>query len=185
MPDRSWKNQVICRSLIRWGLVCCLLVLMGCQPSLPQGQRVKVSKVVNGQTLEVLDINGQNPNAERVRLLGIDAPTGNQEPWSTQAKERLAALIGENKTVLLEPDVEFICKFSNGSQQKLAYVWQGNKLLNETLIEEGYVLARSYSPNTKYEQRLTYAQEKARLTGVGIWNPANPMAESPQTPRCR
>lgn len=180
MPDRSWKNQTICRSWLGWGLVCCLFVLVGCQPSLPQGQQVRVARVVSGQTLEVLAMNGQTPITERVRLLGIDAPTGNQEPWSTQAKERLDALIGQDRVVLLERDVESVREFQNGAKQKLAYVWQGDRLLNEALVEEGYALARSFFPNTKYEQRLTYAQEKARLTGVGIWNPSQPMAQTPE-----
>ncbi|PSB16730.1 nuclease [filamentous cyanobacterium CCP1] len=181
MPYCCWKNQTVCRNLMLCSVVCGLLLLLGCQSSLPQTrQQVRVVKVVSGQTLEVLDMSGSNPITERVRLLGIEAPTGDQEPWSTQATDRLESLIGTNRTVWLEADVQAVRETSNGSKLRLAYVWRDNQLLNESLVAEGYVLGRSSSPNTKYEKRLTYAQEKARLTGRGIWNPSYPMAQSPE-----
>jgi micrococcal nuclease len=175
----SDRMQAIGKRFIRWSVVCFMVVLLGCQSSSPQGQRVSVTQVVSGQTIEVIDPAGQNPRAERVRLLGIDTPTGKQEPWSTQAKERLTELIGDDRMVLLESDVQ-PTRNANGSELRLAYLWQDGRLLNEVLIEEGYGLARSIAPNTKYEQRLTYAQEKARLTGAGIWNPSHPMSQTPQ-----
>jgi micrococcal nuclease len=174
----SDRMQRICRRFIRWSVIF-MLILMGCQTTLLQGQPVSVTRVISGQTLEVLDTIGQNPKAERVRLLGIDAPTGKQEPWSTQARERLIELIGDDRTVLLEPDVQSIYR-NRDTELRLAYLWQEGRLLNEVLVEEGYALARSSAPNTKYEQRLTYAQEKARLTGAGIWNSNHPMPQTPQ-----
>jgi micrococcal nuclease len=180
MPDRKWKNLILYRRLLRFGVVCCLFALMGCQPSLPKGERVKVVRVVSGQTLEVLAIDGQSPETKRVRLLGIDAPTGKQEPWSTQAKARLESLIGESRIVMLEADVEPLRELEEGSRQTLAYVWQDQQFVNEALVAEGYALARSVFPNTKYEHRLANAQEKARLSGVGIWHPSQPMGQTPE-----
>ncbi|WP_416674449.1 thermonuclease family protein [Egbenema bharatensis] len=173
------RIQRIGKRLMGWSVIGYMLMLMGCQATLPQGQQVSVTQVISGQTLEVLDRAGQNPRAERVRLLGIDAPTGSQEPWSTRATERLIELIGDDRTVLLESDIQ-PTRDSNGSQLRLAYLWREDRLLNEVLVEEGYALARSSAPNTKYEQRLTHAQEKARLTGAGIWNPTHPMTQTPQ-----
>jgi micrococcal nuclease len=153
---------------------------MGCQPSLPTGERVKVVRVVSGQTLEVLAIDGQSPKTKRVRLLGMDAPTGQQEPWSSQAQARLEELLGEDRIVMLETDVDSWREFENGSQQTLAYVWHNQQFVNEALVAEGYALARSAFPNVKYEQRLANAQEKARLIGVGIWHPSQPMEQTPE-----
>jgi micrococcal nuclease len=51
-------------------------------------------------------------------------------------------------------------------------------LVNEQLVVEGYVYVPR-SINNKYEQRLTNAQEFARLMGKGIWNPEKPMRLTP------
>ncbi|GAB4366256.1 MAG: hypothetical protein Kow00121_03530 [Elainellaceae cyanobacterium] len=128
----------------------------------------------------MLDASGQNPLAEKVRLIGIAAPDWKQQkPWSLEAQQQLEALIGTDRTVRLEFDVQPQVTY-NETTLRLAYVWKGNDLLNERLVEEGYVLASSRSPNLKYEQRLTYAQEKARLLGVGIWNSEHPLRQDPE-----
>jgi micrococcal nuclease len=82
--------------------------------------------------------------------------------------------------VRLEFDVEPDRVTKDGKLLHLAYLWHDHQLLNEVLVEEGLVLAHSRSPNTKYEQRLSYAQEKARLLGVGIWNPKQPLRQDPR-----
>ena len=139
-----------------------------------------MTRVVSGQTIEVLDSTGRDPLAKPVRLLGIEAPNwSKQQPWSLAAKQRLEVLIQPDKTVLLEFDVESDRVTNDGAYLRLAYLWHDNQLLNEVLVEEGFVLANSRSPNIKYEQRLSHAQEKARLMGVGIWNPQNPMRQDP------
>lgn len=169
----TWLRLVVC------GLIACCLI--GCQTHPLQLEPVKVVRIVSGQTIEVLDASGQNPLAERVRLLGIEAPDWkHQQPWSDQARQQLETLIGSDRTVWLESDVQPGLSHSDGSQLRLAYVWQGKDLLNERLVEGGYVLAHARSPNLKYEQRLAYAQEKARLLGVGIWNPNQPMRHPPE-----
>ncbi|NJO39679.1 MAG: thermonuclease family protein [Cyanobacteria bacterium CRU_2_1] len=178
---RDWGQRL----LASFGVISGLVWLMGCQATIaPQGQSVQVSQVISGQTLEVLDPTQQTTSTERVRLLGIDAPDWNhQQPWSIEAKERLEALIGEDRHVLLESDVEPYVEsereMQGGSRLRLAYVWHGQELLNETLVEEGYGVASSRSPNLKYEQRLIHAQEKARLLGIGIWNPTHSMRQMP------
>ncbi|NJN57390.1 MAG: thermonuclease family protein [Leptolyngbyaceae cyanobacterium SL_5_9] len=163
-------------------LLSCLL-LLGCQPSIaPQGTTVQVSRAINGQTIEILDPTGQTALNQRVRLLGIDAPLIEQEPWGTEARQRLAELV-EGQTVLLEADLD-----TRDSYDRIwGYVWLGDRLVNQHLVEEGWALAEvrplagisPRSPDPKYEQRFSRAQEKARLLGIGIWNPEQPMRQSP------
>lgn len=159
------------------------LLLIGCQPSIaPQGATVQVSRAVNGQTIEILDPTGQTPLNQRVRLLGIDAPLIEQEPWGTEARQRLAELV-EGQTVLLEADLDT----KDNYDRIWGYVWLGDRLVNQQLVEEGWALAEvrplagisPRSPDPKYEQRFSRAQEKARLLGIGIWNPEQPMRQSP------
>ncbi len=150
-------------------------LLCGCQSARPpQGVAVQVTQVISGNTLEVIQIGGPNALAERVRLLGIEAPDLEQAPWGNVAKERLTALT-QGKTVLLEPDLQSQDSF----QRRLAYVWLEGALVNEQLVAEGQALAVGRSPNTKYDQRLQNAQEQARLLGAGIWNPDQPMRQTP------
>lgn len=172
--------------LKRWGLgligmvLFCVLLLGGCQAAvIPIGETATVSRVTSGQTLEVLPTDGSSPLAQRVRLLGIDAPDWEQTPWSRDAKSALETLMGAEKRVVLEPDLQPSLEQQDGLPLKLAYVWLNGKLLNEQMVEAGLALAVPRSPNIKYEQRLRRAQEKARLLGVGIWNPNHPMRQTP------
>lgn len=176
--------------LVLWAIVC-LTWLVGCQSAHPTGELVTVARVVSGQTIEVLDATGQNPLTERVVLLGVRAPDWQeQQPWSRDAKTALENLIRTEKTVRLEFDIEPERVIRDRTTQqpvklRQAYVWQGQTLLNEKLVAEGWIQSQSCAPNVKYEQRLANAQEKARLTGLGIWNPAQPMRETqPSYSRC-
>lgn len=174
MKSRGWSGAW--RRL--WLVGCLVVFLLGCQPGdRSSSLSARVSRVVSGQTIEI--INPVKQTAERVRLLGIEPPDWKQEPWSSQAKERLQELLGDDRVVILESDLEPEVSTSDGVT-KLAYLWKNGVLLNEQLVEEGVVLAASRSPNLKYEQRLAHAQEKARLSGLGIWNTENPMRQTPQ-----
>lgn len=166
---QTWRRLL----LVLVGIVCCLSSI-ACQPTLSSvDQQARVSKVTSGQTIEILS-NAQNPLAEKVVLLGISAPWFQQAPWGEQAWQRLQELaIG--KTVELESDIDP----QTASDVRQAYVWLDGELLNEKLVAEGWAIAHSRSPNTKYEQRLAYAQEQARLLGLGIWNPTNPLRQTP------
>ncbi len=151
-----------------------LLFLQSCQSAQMQGVEVKVQRVVSGQTLEVTGVGEKPYSITRVRLIGIDAPDLQQQPWGEAAKQRLEA-IALNQFVLLEFDVQDQDTFG----RRIAYVWQDSVLLNEKLVAEGYVLILRRSPNNKYDQRLERAQEWARLMGRGIWNPQKPMRLTP------
>lgn len=157
-------------------LICCGLLLVSCRSSsiAPQGITVKIERVVSGQTLEILGQNTQDQLFEKVRLIGIDAPDLKQQPWGLEAKEQLENMIN-NEPVLLETDLETKDRYG----RLMAYMWRKDLLLNEQLIAEGYALYVPRSPNNKYNQRFARAQEKARILGLGIWNPKQPMRLTP------
>ena len=162
----SWRLCAFARAY----LIACCLFIVGCQPvTTPKGLQANVGRVVSGQSLMVSEATGLSP----VRLVGIEAPDLQQQPWGQAAKNRLKA-ITMGQPVLLEFDRE-----AERDGRRLAYVWRDGVLLNEQLVKEGYVLAVPRSPNHKYDQRLERAQEWARLMGQGIWNPQNPMRLTP------
>ncbi|MCL6436501.1 MAG: thermonuclease family protein [Leptolyngbyaceae cyanobacterium HOT.MB2.61] len=151
------------------------LLLTACQAlNQPQGLTVSVQQVLTGRDIEVTGIVGHPEITERVRLEGIDVPDLAQHPWGEAAKNWLKQAIG-NHPVLLESDLE--PRDDNG--RRLAYLWQNGQLLNEKLVAEGYAIATPHPPNRKYDQRLARAQDRARVLGLGIWNPSQPMRLSP------
>lgn len=162
------------RAVLNAAIGLCCLFLVSCQAAPPQGTQVRVSRVVSGQVVEVLDPSPATAQTQPIRLLGLGAPPAQQDPWGKAAQARLAELaIGQ--TLLLETDR--VAQDEQG--RRLAYLWQGDRLLNETLVAEGYAIAASQVPNTKYEQRLAAAQAQARLLELGIWNPVNPLRQPP------
>ncbi|KGF72127.1 hypothetical protein DO97_11840 [Neosynechococcus sphagnicola sy1] len=149
-----------------WGL----LAISGCQGTSPHGTSVQVQRVLSGQTVEIVTHQGR----EQLRLIGIEAPDVRQYPWGRDARQQLAAWV-ESQPVVLEFDVEPRDRF----HRRLVYVWRSGQLVNEQLVAQGYALVVPRSPNTQYDQRLARAQERARILGLGIWNPQQPMRQTP------
>lgn len=163
------------RQILLLGLA---LLLVSCQTSpTPGGVAVKVEQVLNGQLVEVSLPTGSG-TVERIRLSGIEAPDLEQLPWGQQAKQRLEELL------MASPDapvlrLETLTQETDRANQKWAYLWRGKTLINQQVVEEGLALALSPSSDGKYAQRLADAQEKARLMGLGIWDPKSPMRQTP------
>lgn len=155
------------------GVAIACLWLTGCQfATAPQGITAQVSTIVSAQELEVVGSAAYPEITERVRLEGIAVPDRTQRPWSDAARAKLEQLIA-NQTLLLETDAEP----RDARGRRLAYVWRNGKLLNEVLVAEGYAIAQPHPPNDKYRQRLSDAQDRARLLGLGIWNPQQPLRQ--------
>ena len=164
-------SQHLRKSWVSW---IGLLFLVGCSVRVPSEQvQVRVERVISGNTLEVRDLS-QSGAVKRVRLIGIEAPDLQQNPWGNAAKQELERL-SEGQTLLLEWDIER----EDGYDRQLAYLWHDGKLVNEELIAGGYVLAQMRSPNIKYDRRFTQAQEKARIMGQGIWDSQTPLRVHP------
>jgi micrococcal nuclease len=153
------------------GSLGCLLILTACQsiPTPPVKTLVTVDRAISGNSIELA-------NKQRVRLVGIDAPSWEQKPWGTAAKDRLEAIVQQqNHQFWLELESN---DPKNGRQY--GYLWQkNNALVNEQLIREGHALAFTTYVSPQYEQQLVRAQSYARLMGVGIWNHEAPMRASP------
>ena len=160
---------------LSWVLLPILLsLLLGCQrvTSL-QGEAIAVQQVLSGQELELIGLPGQPDITERVRLAGIAVPSLAQKPWGNAAKTQLEQMIG-NQSVVLESDTR------TDQGQRSVYAWLNGILLNEKLVAEGHALTTvSKSLKSKYELRLSRAQDRARILGLGIWNPQDPMRQLP------
>ncbi len=171
----------------------CLLAL-GCLggPPIPGGPDVPVvasgacaesrietvACVIDGDTV---DLGGcRADRAERVRLLGIDAPEvassgGASECWAETATFALHGLL-RGREAILSFDRECVDTYG----RTLAYLWLPDDdpsseeeplLVNEWLLAEGH--ARIYdgpaSAPLALEDRLVAAEADARARGIGLW----------------
>ena len=137
--------------------------------ALPEGE-YQVERVVDGDTLLLA-------NGARVRLQGVDTRevferggTGKRldppEPWGPEASEFTKKFIGDDR-VRLQFDKERQDKF----KRYLAYVWVGDKMLNEELLRTGLA---EHTPWYNYakskKDRFDDAEQEAKRQRRGIWS---------------
>ncbi len=171
------------RSMPRWAMAPFIalslglaLLLTGCQKNLaPQDalMTATVQQIISGNTLEVIVPRLATNQIQRVRLIGFDAPTPAQRPWGKEAMDFLRQV--DKEAIQLEFDQER----QDSYDRLLAYVWHNGELLNLSIVAEGHALMDARLPNIRYEDELRRGQESARLQGLGIWDPANPMRQTP------
>lgn len=129
-------------------------------PATPKVKAV-VSQVLDGDTVRLED-------GTVVRYIGIDAPESEavwkNNAFGNAAYERNRQLV-EGKEVLLEYDVES----RDPRGRDLAYLYIGDRMVNQTLVEEGHVWVAVFPPNVRHIRQLFDAQERAAESKRGIW----------------
>jgi micrococcal nuclease len=129
----------------------------------------KVTKVVDGDTINVL----VGDKKETIRLVLVDTPetkhpTKPVEPFGPEASQFMTDTL-EGKEVKLEKDVSERDQYG----RLLMYVWLGDKMVNELLLEKGLARVAVYQPDIKYVDSFRGTQKKAQQAGIGIWSIEN------------
>jgi len=126
----------------------------------------RVERVVDGDTLLLA-------NGARVRLQGVDTPETVKpnhpvEPFGPEATEFTRRFVaGGNGTVRLQFDRERLDKYG----RFLAYVWVGDRMLNEELVRAGLATAElGYRYSSAMKTRFRRAEEEAKDAARGIWS---------------
>ena len=141
---------------------------------------VVVKRAVYGDTIEI------SPSVDgigTVSLIGIDAPEGEKpgcgpQPLSYEASDY--ASLWEGRKVQLEFDRERTDMYG----RLLAYVSDPltGKMMNVDIVESGYAQLYIVPPNTRHEDQLRKAQDRAKSAssgfGTDIWS--LPPAEAAQ-----
>ncbi len=127
-------------------------------PATPPAPSCTVERVGDGDTFSCRD-------GRKVRLLGVDTPELGQGEPGRQAHAALRRLLPLGTTVRLERDVAPRDRYG----RELAYVWAGSRMVNETLVREGWAMLYTLPPNVKYAGRLEQAQKEARSARAGLW----------------
>jgi micrococcal nuclease len=127
---------------------------------------VTVSRVVDGNTIE---ISPAVEGVSEVRLIGADTretkdPNEEVEPFGPEAPEFATSAL-QGQEIGVELDVETTDRYG----RLLAYVYLGDEMFNETLVEEGYAQTWFIPPNTLHEGEFLAAQDGVRASLLGIW----------------
>jgi len=126
-----------------------------------------VVRVVDGDTLKVT-IGGK---AETIRLLGVDTPElGDARKKVEQFAEKASEFtrrLADGRKIRLESDPEADNRGTYGRLLRYVYLPDG-RMLNATLIREGYGFAMTRYPFSKRSEFRALERE-ARLAGRGLW----------------
>jgi micrococcal nuclease len=167
---RYWRDY---RARVIW-LACLLLVLwrwhaiqgVEAGPELLHEGIHKVRRVVDGDTLVLA-------SGARVRLQGIDTPetvAENRpvEAWGPEASQFTKDFVQQaGRQVRLTFSLERKDRYD----RFLAFVWDGDVMLNEELVRAGLAHARlDYRYSGRMKRRLAAAQDEARRAGRGLWS---------------
>lgn len=172
------------RAVRRWILGTISLLLLSLWGGVIHGQAATVTATIDyaktGDTLELLwPLEAESP-VTTLRLKDLEAPDREQSPWGAAARNCLKPL--RNKVVRIEAD-----SWTPDSRERLwVYGWHGKTLVNAQVLEQGCAyLAGDRLTHGRHATDMIYAQERARLLGLGIWNPQKPLRETAEDFRAR
>ena len=146
--------------------------------SLPSVTKVKVKRVVDGDTIKVM----YQGKEESVRLIGVDTPESVHPDASKNTEfgkisSEFTKKYLDGKEVSLEFDVQERDKYS----RLLAYVYIGGEMYNKILLQEGMAKVATFPPNVKYVDDFLALERKAREDNKGLWAYSNNSSSSAQT----
>jgi len=134
------------------------------QQTLESGHH-RIKRVVDGDTLALADVK------EHVRLIGANTPETVKpnwpvERWGPEASAFTKEFVAGGD-VRLELDGEHRDKYG----RILAYVWVGDRMLNEELIRAGLAHAElQYHYSAAMKARFRHAEAEAKAARRGIWS---------------
>lgn len=156
-----------------------LFVLIGCAPEetdllgikQPDDEKVTkatVERVIDGDTLKVKLADGKT---EDVRLLLVDTPETVKpdtpiQPYGTEASAFTKETLPSGTAIRLERDHSRTDRYG----RLLAYVWYGDKMLNQELLRKGLArVAFVYEPDTRYVDMFEQIEQEAKQAKKKIW----------------
>jgi micrococcal nuclease len=170
-PRRYWHEPralaifVLCSLIVIWRLYAVNGAARDGPEVLQEGIH-EVRRVVDGDTLLL-------ESGARVRLQGIDTPEtvmedAPVEAWGPEASQFTKDFVERaGHRVWLT----FSLERKDRHGRFLAFVWNGDVMLNEELVRAGLAHARlDYRYSGMMKRRLAAAQEEAQKSRRGIWS---------------
>lgn len=143
------------------GLVAAAVLFLILVPGPGQDTRpCRVLRITDGDTF-VCD------GGERVRMLSIDTPEMQDEPWGDRARDHLLTVLEVGMEVQLEVDVEPVDRYG----RTLAWVHlPDGRIANEVMARDGYAQTLVIPPNVRFADVIRRAVESARAENLGLWS---------------
>lgn len=135
------------------------------------GERVMVTKVVDGDTIIVSD-------QTTVRFIGVDTPetVDPRRPvgcFGKEASNETKKLLA-GKSVILQKDVSDKDKYNRILRYIYLPMENGQTLfINDYLVREGFGKVLTYPPDIKFDVRLREAERLAKINKKGLWGKCN------------
>ncbi|MDO8573252.1 MAG: thermonuclease family protein [Candidatus Daviesbacteria bacterium] len=135
------------------------------------GERVLVTKVVDGDTIEV-------QGNLSVRFIGIDTPetVDPRRPvgcFGKEASNEVKSLL-TNKEIILQKDISDKDKYDRLLRLIFLPLPDGQILfVNDYLVREGFARVLTYPPDVKYNEQLRQAENEAKQFKRGLWGDCN------------
>ena len=135
------------------------LPILSTSPSENSTNIVKVTRVIDGDTIEI-------EGGQKVRYIGIDTPelSSNDNCFALEAAKKNKELV-EGKEVRLEKDVSEVDKYD----RLLRYVSVDNIFVNDYLVQQGYAYSSTFPPDVKYQDQFSKSQKEAVSEKKGLW----------------
>src|SRR4051812_9076686 len=170
-PRRYWYDH---RGTALWAFALCVVLWRAYAATV--GPAAAPEKLAEGINEVRRDIDGDTillASGARVRLQGVNCPESVKpnwpvEPWGTEASQFTKDFL---KRAHNRVRLTFSLERKDRYDRFLAFVWDGEVMLNEELVLAGLADARTdwnYSPVMK--RRFLVAQDEARRAGRGIWS---------------
>jgi micrococcal nuclease len=123
-----------------------------------------VTRVIDGDTIEVAGNPASPAGRRRVRYIGINTPEMTK-CFGSRARDENTSLVN-GKIVRLVSDVSD--KDTYG--RLLRYVYVGDEFVNDTLARQGFAVAEPIKPDTLFAQQFLSAQQEAKRDSRGLWS---------------
>jgi endonuclease YncB( thermonuclease family) len=120
--------------------------------SAPTGETATVSRVIDGDTIDVL-LNGQQV---RIRYVGMNTPERDEVCYQDALNANRALV--EGQTVTLVRDVSNTDRFD----RLLRYIYVGNTFVNAEMVRQGWAEVVSYPPDTAQFNNFRNLEIEAR-----------------------
>jgi micrococcal nuclease len=136
-------------------------------------QVVKLEKCTDGDTARFVGVGA-------TRFLYVDTPesTNKIEPFGKEASAFTCSLLTKAKVIKLEYDGPQKDKYG----RTLAWVWADGKLVQQSLIERGFVKGFYDYGTYKYEALMIKLQASAKAKKVGMWTTVAPKPTATPSP---
>ncbi len=132
-----------------------------------EGERAKVSRVVDGDTIVLED-------GRTVRFVGMDTPetVDPRRPvgcFGKEASNETKSLLS-GKQVILQKDVSDKDKYNRILRYIYLPLENGQTLfVNDYLVREGFAKVYTYPPDVKFDARFRQAENEAKINKKGLW----------------